>query len=120
MACRVPDGAGAAGDGVVCDTGAAGVRMIRNHIARLRRTSREEIAWRATVAARTVAHRCAARFGSPRWKRRDLRHALAPDVLHGAARTALKNGDWPAVHEALAAVLQSRNNRFVLDPTSRT
>src|SRR5712691_8553910 len=93
--------------------------MIRNPIDRFRRMSRDEIKWRASVAARTVAHRVATRLGSRRWRRLDLQRVLAQGVLDDSARLAMRKKDWPAVHEALARVLRARASRFVLAPTSR-
>jgi hypothetical protein len=94
--------------------------MIGNRLDRLRRISRDELQWRARVAARTAAHRFATRFSPPRWNRLDLRHALAEGVVDDATRAnAMENDDWPAVHAALAGVLKGRNSRFVLAPASR-
>ena len=80
--------------------------------------ARAEIAWRATVAARTTVQRMAHRVRTPQWDRRQIEQALAPDVLDSTVRAAIGRNDWTALHAALARRIGSRPSRFVLDPAS--
>src|SRR5688572_1453088 len=85
---------------------------------RLRRMSRGELRWRSSAAIRAARGRAAARIRTPRWNRRDLARALAPDVLDSGLRAQIAGRQWQAAHDALEARLRSRPARFVLDPAS--
>ena len=84
-----------------------------------RRLTAREIAWRLRVAGRTIRQRVSARLFTPSWNRRDIRKALAADVLTRPLRKAISRGDWLAVHEGLINVMRSRPACFPLNPASR-
>jgi len=89
-------------------------------LARLRRMSREEIAWRISQVARIHRDRLLARIRRPRWDRSKLAGVLAADVLDPVLRTHLARGDWKSAHRSLARTLRARPRVFALDPTSAT
>src|SRR5437868_3400001 len=88
------------------------------HAHRLRRMTRDELAWRARVFVRTQAQRALVRMRRPTWDRRALRRALAADAIGPQLRRAIDAADWKAAHDALAEQLQRRPSRFLLDPAS--
>src|SRR5688572_20297026 len=71
-------------------------------LARIRAMDRAELAWRASVAARTAAQRLQARITTPAWQRGGLGRVLAPGVSADALRDSIRE----------------RPARFVLDPGS--
>jgi hypothetical protein len=86
--------------------------------SRLRRITAQELSWRARVTARTNLERLRTGIRPLRWDRRDLQHVLNPDVVRGALRGAIAEGDWPAAHAILADLIRMRPARFALDPAS--
>ena len=89
-----------------------------NPIAKLRRMSREELAWRAAQALRIHRDRLSTRIRRPRWNRKALLSVLADDVIDPVMRTHLVRGDWRAAHKSIARALRARPRPFVLDPAS--
>src|SRR5687768_6829998 len=85
---------------------------------RLRRMTRDEVSWRARVAARIAADRIAVRVRPRAWQRDDIRAVLAADVLDAPLDVAIAAGRWDAVHHRLAQRIRDRQSRFVLDPAS--
>jgi hypothetical protein len=88
---------------------------MRALVDRLGRMTREEVAWRTSVLARTRAQRLAFSMRPPRWDRADLRTsltstALTPDVMH-----AVRLGDWLEANRLLLEPLHARQGRFIVD-----
>src|SRR5215212_695988 len=84
-------------------------------LARLLGMPREELAWRLSTRARIERQRLAFAVRRPRWRRGDIRGALAPDLLDAPMRAAITARDWPLVHTALRERMLARPSRYVLD-----
>jgi uncharacterized heparinase superfamily protein len=92
--------------------------MTRHTLNRLRSMTRDELAFRARVAARTQLQRASARVRAPRWDRASLTEVLAPDVLDGHIAAAIKERRWVGAHERLLERVCGRPATFVLNPGS--
>jgi hypothetical protein len=93
--------------------------MIRWLAARLARMDAAELSWRGMAAARTLADRARARIVAPRWRREDLRTALAGDGDLAAAKEALASGRWDEAHRELARHYAAAPRRFVVAASDR-
>lgn len=74
----------------------------RDWLRRLRRTTREEVLFRARVAARTEAGRLASAWRPPRWRRDSLAEwmrGVSPEAREAIDR--LREHDWAGAHSAL-------------------
>lgn len=86
---------------------------------RLRRMTRQEVAWRTRQAGRTAAQRLALFVRPMRWDRTELQGALAEGVLDGALLSPGPEPPWDEIHAELARAIRRRSSRFVLDPASK-
>ncbi|MGE3275487.1 MAG: alginate lyase family protein [Vicinamibacterales bacterium] len=89
------------------------------NLRRLGAMTAPEVAWRARAAADNLRWRAAARLRAPRWHRRSLAAALAPDPLLADARRAVGREDWSTAQAALARYFHDRPGRFVIAPHRR-
>jgi hypothetical protein len=85
---------------------------------RLRRITRDELAWRARAAARVAAHRITRHTRPSRWRREDIHRVLAPATLDSSLDAAIAAARWGDVHDQVAERIRGRSSRFVLDPSS--
>ncbi len=88
-----------------------------NKLERLRHVTWEEMSWRGAAAARAAGQRITTRVRPPRWDRADIARALRPDLLT-TTQDAIKQQDWVAVHEAIAAAVRARPVHIALDPST--
>jgi hypothetical protein len=93
--------------------------MIRKLLARLVRMDTAEATWRGTTVTRAILDRARARVVAPRWRRRDLRQALARNAGVDLARTALAAGRWDDAHHELARHFMTAGPRFVVSASSK-
>jgi hypothetical protein len=88
-------------------------------LTRVTRMDREELMFRARVAARSEAARLASALTPRRWQRRRLAPRLQP--MAGPLANAverLEAGDWAAAHRSLTHYFHARESRFPLSPAS--
>jgi hypothetical protein len=91
--------------------------MIKFRIERLKAMRRDEIEFRATVAARIHQQRLASFIRTPRWRRTDLGSILTSGIADGL-RDAIGRQQWDVVQQVLAFEMRQRPSRFVLEPQS--
>src|SRR4051812_17847527 len=70
-------------------------------VARLRRLTREEVAWRTRTAARIQRDRVAVKLRASQWDRHSLLQVLGPEARRSVA-DAVERGDWPSAQRQLA------------------
>jgi hypothetical protein len=89
-------------------------------LGRLRGMTRDEVSWRTRQAARIAGQRLSVRLRPTRWRRENLRTALASGVLDAATWAQTQRvspaSAWHAAHAELVRVLRARTTRFALDP----
>jgi hypothetical protein len=89
-------------------------------IARLAQMDSRELSWRATAALRAAVDRAAFSIRPPRWDRRALVKALAPDPELERARQAARAEDWSGAQRSLARHFAERRPRFLIAPPVRS
>jgi glycosyltransferase involved in cell wall biosynthesis len=88
--------------------------VVHEWLLRLRRTTRQELAWRIRAAARIQKERVTARVSRFEWRRQELRNVLNPELV-ATLGSSLDRDDWQSVHHALLRQIQDRPSHFVLD-----
>ena len=92
---------------------------LRQRLARLRRPSSTELAWRARATARQVADRVTTAVRPPAWHRPALARALTPVGEIREICFLLDAGRIDDANRALASHVQRRPVRFVVHPSMR-
>ena len=87
-------------------------------IARLRRLTRAEAAWRTRTLLRRAADRAAVKVRTPAWRREWLVRALAPEETRDI-HPLLAAGRFEDAHHAIAVHIGRRPVRSILHPTLR-
>jgi Heparinase II/III-like protein/Heparinase II/III N-terminus len=93
--------------------------MMHGRLEKLGRMDVSEIAWRARQGARNAVDRARAAVVAPRWRRADVLGTLSQDERLAPIRDAAAAQRWIEAHAALARLLASEPQRFVIAPSAR-